>query len=49
MVLSHDETEARDVKVVRKLISDHPVTKQELPTDNRHPQGYAEINGILWK
>lgn len=37
------ETEEEQTKVVRKPTLIYPVTVQEQPPDDRHPEGYSEV------
>jgi hypothetical protein len=39
----HNESEDGWPKVVRKSTSVHAITIQELPADDRHPQGNEEV------
>lgn len=39
----HGETEEGWPKLLENQLSFYPVTGQELPTDNRHPQGYQVV------
>ena len=41
----HDETEEGLPQVVRKPTLVYLITIQDLPADDRHPQGYEEISG----
>ena len=44
ITLLHGETGEERPKVIRTPTLIYPVTVQQQPTDNLHPQGYKEIN-----